>query len=95
MKKGNISSFEGLLKTDKSFCIHQKDIQSMAIEHFKIKTTSLLELMFDISDTRNLYFNPRFQTNFIRARANTTSFRLNSFKMLNYEKMDIVPYDRD
>ena len=51
--------------------------------------------MFDISDIRNLYFNLRFQTNFIRARANTTSFRLNSFKMLNYEKMNIFPYDRD
>ena len=35
--KGNISSFEDLLKRDKSFTIHQRNIQSLAVELFKIK----------------------------------------------------------
>ena len=34
--KDNISSFEKLVKKDKSFCIH-RNIQSLAIELFKIK----------------------------------------------------------
>ena len=41
--KYNISSFEELLKKDKSFCIHDRNIQSLAIELFKVKTTSLIE----------------------------------------------------
>ena len=33
----NISSFEDLLKKDRSFTIHQRNIQSLAIELFKVK----------------------------------------------------------
>ena len=35
--KDKISSFEDLLKRDKSFTIHQRNIQSLAIELFKVK----------------------------------------------------------
>ena len=35
--KDNISSFEDLLKKDRSFTIHQRNIQSLAIELFKVK----------------------------------------------------------
>ena len=33
----NISSFEDLLKKDRSFTIHQRNIQSLVIELFKVK----------------------------------------------------------
>ena len=35
--KDNISSFEDLLKRDKEFTIHQRNIQSLALELFKVK----------------------------------------------------------
>ena len=35
--KGNISSFEDLDKSDKLFTIHQRNIQSLALELFKFK----------------------------------------------------------
>ena len=35
--KDKISSLEDLLKRDKSFTIHQRNIQSLAIELFKVK----------------------------------------------------------
>ena len=41
--KYNISFFEELLRKDNSFCIHGRNIRSLAIELFKAKTTSLIE----------------------------------------------------
>ena len=35
--KDSISPFEELLKKDKSFCIHLRNIQSLANEPFKVK----------------------------------------------------------
>ena len=35
--KDNISSFEDVLRKDRSFTIHQRNIQSLAIELFKVK----------------------------------------------------------
>ena len=35
--KDNISSFEDLLEKDRSFTIHQRNTQSLAIESFKVK----------------------------------------------------------
>ena len=37
VNKENISSFKDLLKRNKFFSIHPKDIQSQAIELFKVK----------------------------------------------------------
>ena len=44
----NISSFEELFKRDKSFTIHQKNIQSPAIELFMIKANLSNNIMSDI-----------------------------------------------
>ena len=35
--KDNISFFEGLLKRDKSFIIHQRNIKSLVVELFKVR----------------------------------------------------------
>ena len=47
--KDNINSFEDLLKKDRSFTIHQKNIQSLAIELFKVKGNLSNNVMYDIS----------------------------------------------
>ena len=46
--KDNISSFEDLLKKDSSFTIHQRNIQSLAIELFKVKGNLSNNIMYDI-----------------------------------------------
>ena len=50
--KDNISSFEDLLKRDKEFTIHQRNIQSLALELFKVKRNLSNNIMYDIFQTR-------------------------------------------
>ena len=80
--KDNISSFEELLKRDKSFCIHHRKIQSLAIELFNVKNSLSNRIMCDIFETRNLDYNLRSQRDFIRTYVNTSSFGLSSLKCL-------------
>ena len=47
--KDNISSFEDLLKKARSLTIHQRNIQSLAIELFKVKGNLSNNVMYDIS----------------------------------------------
>ena len=76
------------LKKDKLFCIDHKNIRSLAIELFKVKNCLANRIMCDIFETRNLNYNLRSQTDFIRTRANTSSFELNSLSYLPIEKWD-------
>ena len=89
--KDNISSFEELLKKDKSFCIHHRNIQSLAIE--KVKNNLSNRIMCDTFGTRNLDYNLKSQIDFMRTRGNTSSFGLSSLKYLATKMWDIVPYD--
>ena len=88
--KDNIFSFEELLKKDNSFCIQHKNIQSLAIELFKVKSNLCNRIMGDIFETRNLGYNLRSQIDFIRTRVNTSSFELSSLKYLTTKIWDIV-----
>ena len=87
------SSFENLLKKDNSVCIHHKNIQSLAIELFKVKNNLSNTIMGDIFETRNINYNLRSQTDFARVNVNTTSFGLNSLRYLASKIWDIVPND--
>ena len=71
--KDNNSSFQELLRKYKSFCVHHRNIQSLAIELFKVLNNLSNRIMCDIFETRNLNYNLRSQTNFIRTRANTST----------------------
>ena len=77
-----ISSIEELLKKDQSFCIHHRNIQSLATELLKVKNNLSNRIMCDIFETRNLDHNLRLQLDFLRTRVNTSSFGLSSLKYL-------------
>ena len=48
VNKDNISSFEDLLKRDKSFTIHQRNIQLLATELFKVNGNLSNNIMYSI-----------------------------------------------
>ena len=83
--KHNIYSFQELLTKDKSFCIHHRNIQSLAIKLFKVKNNLSNRIMCDIFKTRNFDYSLRSQIDFIRARVNISSSGF--FKILSYKNM--------
>ena len=74
------SSFKDLLQKDNSVCIHHRNIQSLAVELFKVKVNLSNTIMNDIFPTRVLNYNLRSQTDFFRNNVNTTKFGLNSLR---------------
>ena len=72
--KNNVLSFEELLQLDKSFKIHHKNIQSLAIELFKIKNNLSVKIMIDIFQLRAVSYNLRSQIDFNRPNVNSEQF---------------------
>ena len=67
-----ITSFEDLLKKVNSFKIHHKDIQSLAIELFKVEKGIANPILCDIFPLRSIDYNLTVSS------VNTTHFGLNS-----------------
>ena len=90
--KDNNSFFKELLKKDNSFTVDHRNIQSLAIELFKVKANLSNTIMSDIFQTRTLTCNLKQQTNFARGFVNTSRFDLNSFRF-HRKKGTIAPSD--
>ena len=78
--KDYISSFENLLKRYKSVTIHHRNIQSMAIELFKVKQNLSNSMLSNIFPTQSISYNLRSQTDFIRSNTSTSQYGLNSMR---------------
>ena len=76
--KDNNSSFKELFKKDNSFTVHHRNIQSLAIDLFKVKENLSNTIMNDILQTRTLTYNLMSQTDSARSFVNTSCFGLNS-----------------
>ena len=77
------NSFNDLLKKDKAACSHHRNIQSLAIELFKVKENLSNAIMSDVFPARVLNYNLRSQTDFFRNTVNTKKFGLNSLRYLH------------
>ena len=91
--KDNSSSFENLLEKDGSCSIHHRNIQSLAIELFKIKTNVSNDIIYDIFNTREIKYNLRSQTDFSGHCVNTIKFGINSLKFFATKVWEIVPFE--
>ena len=79
--RNNSLCFDQLLQIDKSYNIHHKNIQTLAIELYKVKNNLSDQIMQEIFEKRqNVDYNLRFQTDFVLPSVNTTYFGLHSLR---------------
>ena len=88
--KDNTSTFEELLEKDNSFSVHRRNIQSLAIELFKIMSGLSNNTMY-IFQTRSIRYDLRSQTDFGGHCVNTKKFGLNSLRFFAAKVWNIVP----
>ena len=91
--KDNISSFEDLLKKARSLNIHQRNIQSLAIELFKVKGNLSNNIMCDIFQTRKINYHLRSQTDVASIYVNIHKFSLNSLRYFGSKVWSILPLE--
>ena len=87
--KNNVLSFEELSELDKSFKIHHRNIQSLAIELFKIKNNISVTIM----NPRAVRYNLRSQVDFTWPNVNSEYFGISSLRYMAAKVWDIVPND--
>ena len=70
--RNNSLYFDQLLQIDKSYNIHHKNIQKLAIELYKVKNNLSDQIMQKTFEKRqHLDYNLRFQTDFVLPSVNT------------------------
>ena len=87
------SSFKDLLKKDNSVCIHHRNIQSLAVELFRVKENLSNTIMSHTFATRVLNYNLRSQTDFLRNTINTIKFVLNSLRQFASKDWSMIPIE--
>ena len=85
------SSFKDLLEKERSVTIHQRNIQSFAIELFKIKQGVSNSIFSDIFPLRSLEYNLRHQNNFCGYSVKTSKFGLNSLSYFASKVWSMIP----
>ena len=80
-----------LKKLTQSICTHYRNIQSEAIELYKVKHTISNSLILDIFPLRSVDYNLRTQTDFIKPSTNTTRYGLKSLNFSCFKSVDMIP----
>ena len=91
--KDNYSSYVDLLVKDKSFTIHQRNIQSLAVELFKVKRNLSNVIMWNIFKKRTLTYILRSQIDFVRDSVNTRRYGLHSLSYFAPKVWYMIPLE--
>ena len=89
----NESTFEDLLKKNNFVSIHNKNIQLLGIELYKVKNNLSTHLMSEILSLRNIDYNLHSQTDFKQGPVNTMNYGLKSLRYLAPKIWNIIPPD--
>ena len=88
--RNNSLCFDELLQIDESYNIDHKNIQTLAIELYKVKNNLSDQIMQEIFEKRqNVDYNLRFKTDFVLPGVGTTYFGLHSLRYLSFENLEI------
>ena len=91
--KDSISSFHELFQKDHSFTIHHRNIQSLAVELYKIKENLLNEIMSSIFPPRLIKYNLQAQSNFFRNSVNSSKCGMNSIGLFTSKVWQMAPME--
>ena len=85
-------SFSELLELDNAVTIHQRNLQVLATEVFKVKTNLSPEIMKQVFDFQEPYYNLRSETSqFKRENIKTSNYGIQSVKFLGPKICAMVP----
>ena len=88
----NSLSFAELLEKDNSVTIHQRNLQVLATEIFKLKNGLAPEIMKEVFEIQNPAYNFRSEaTHFKRENVKTTHYGIQSVRYLGPKIWDMVP----
>ena len=90
--RDDISSFEDLLIRDNSITVHECNIKLLATEMYKVEN-NILPNLGEFFKKRELRYNLRNQSGFVRDKANTTHYGTESITILGPKIWDIIPSD--
>ena len=89
--KDDKSSFKQLLEKDHSVTVHQKNLQVLVTEIFKVKNNLAPDIMKDVFELKEPPYNLRSESNhFTRRNVKTTYYGLLSIKHLASQIWELV-----
>ena len=90
--KDNKLTFDDLLKLDNSVTIHQRNLQILATEIFKVKNSLAPEIMTEVFEIKEPHYNLRSEaSHFKRENVKSTHYGIQSVRHLGPKIWNIVP----
>ena len=80
--KDDVSTFEELLDQDGSITVHDQNIKLLATEMFKVKNDIKPNVLGEFITNREMRYNTRNPSDFLRDKANTTTYGIESIRIL-------------
>ena len=89
--KDDMSTFEELLEKDNAITVHDHNIQLLATEMYKVKNDIMPNVLSEFVTIREQNYNSRQPSDFLRDRANSTNYGIESIRILGPKIWDLVP----
>ena len=86
-----ISSFKDLLRREKTFTIHHRNIQSLAIELFKVKNNISNTIISELFETRSVNYNLRSESYFPVKCIKTSQYGISSIRFFGSKVWNMIP----